>query len=223
MARPGPLLLAAGAALLLAGCAAMEPPQPPQPQFVEPFPQPPAQAAGRSGGGVYAPQTPWLLTSDSRAFRPGDVLTVVLQETTQASKRAGTQFGKESSLGISPTVIAGNSIKTDISAGASNTFNGSSSSTQQNTLQGAITVIVHRVLPNGLLLIQGEKSLYLNQGEELIRVTGYVRAGDIDTENRVSSQRIANANIVYSGRGTLADANSAGWLSRFFVSPWMPF
>ncbi len=80
-----------------------------------------------------------------------------------------------------------------------------------------------RVLPNGLLRVSGEKSLYLNQGEEFIRVRGYLRAADIDADNRVSSQRIANAQIAYSGQGTLADANTPGWLTRFFASPWMPF
>jgi len=65
--------------------------------------------------------------------------------------------------------------------------------------------------------------LYLNQGEEFLRVSGFVRAEDIDAENRISSQRVANARIAYSGRGSLADSNQAGWLTRFFNSPWMPF
>jgi flagellar L-ring protein precursor FlgH len=65
--------------------------------------------------------------------------------------------------------------------------------------------------------------LTLNQGEEFVRLRGYVRAADIDADNRVSSLRIANARIAYSGQGTLADANSPGWLTRFFSSPYMPF
>lgn len=83
--------------------------------------------------------------------------------------------------------------------------------------------MVHRVLPNGLLQVKGEKQLTLNQGEEMLRVAGYVRVEDIDTDNRVSSLRIANARIGYSGSGALADANSPGWLMRFFASPLMPF
>ena len=82
---------------------------------------------------------------------------------------------------------------------------------------GSTYVIVTEVLPNGLLKIQGDKSLYINQGEEIMHVSGYVRASDIDTDNRVSSQRVANARISYAGKGTLADANTAGWLVRFFV------
>jgi len=71
--------------------------------------------------------------------------------------------------------------------------------------------------------VGGEKSLTLNQGEEFVRLQGYLRAEDISSDNRVSSQRVANARIGYSGRGALADANDPGWLVRFFSSPLMPF
>jgi flagellar L-ring protein precursor FlgH len=216
-------LLLTGVVLLLSACAAIEPPQAP-PMTDSPLPPMQPQARKGQAGGVFQVDAPWLLTSDSRAFRPGDVLTVVLQETTQASKSSGTDITKNSDVSVNPLTLAGKSVNlTNIGAGASRDFAGSASSTQQNALQGAITVVVHEVLPNGLLRIAGEKKLYLNQGEEFIRVSGYARAADIDAENRLSSQRIANANLAYSGKGTLADANSAGWLTRFFNSPWMPF
>ncbi|MBK1716040.1 flagellar basal body L-ring protein [Rubrivivax gelatinosus] len=184
---------------------------------------PAAVRARGQGGGVFVADAAWTLHSDTRAFRVGDVLTVGLDETTQASKTADTQYAKDSSVSVSPLVIGGKSKKTGIELGADRSFSGSATSTQQNALSGSITVVVHEVMGNGLLRVAGEKSLYLNQGEEFVRLAGYVRAADIDTDNRVSSQRIANARIVYSGRGDLADANNAGWLSRFFNSPWMPF
>jgi flagellar L-ring protein precursor FlgH len=205
--------------LALCGCAASkgrgDPPPPRMPAIAE---MPKGQA-----GGVFSPQMPWALVSDNRAFRPGDVLTVVLQETTQASKRADTSYGKQNNIAISPATVAGKSVKSDVGIGAQRDFSGTASSLQQNALQGSITVIVQEVLPNGLLRVGGEKNLRLNQGEEFIRVAGYVRAADIDTENRVSSQRIANADITYSGRGALSETNSPGWLARFFASNWMPF
>lgn len=175
------------------------------------------------GGGVYTSMDSWSLTSDSRAFRTGDVLTVVLEETTQASKKAGTRFGKQSDVDVGPTLLGNGTLNTRIGINADRRFDGSSSSTQQNMLSGALTVIVHKVLPNGLLLVKGEKQLTLNQGEEFIRLSGYVRISDIDMENRVSSQRIANARIAYSGSGVLNDANAPGWLTRFFTGKWMPF
>nr|WP_145545886.1 flagellar basal body L-ring protein FlgH [Variovorax boronicumulans] len=214
------LLVLAG--LLLAGCETLPPipkatAQPEEPLIIVSTPR-----RGVSGG-VLPMDTVTALTSDSRAFRPGDVLTVVLQETTQASKRSGVTSDKNSSTSITPFLFRGRSLKTDIGIDAQRSSDAANTATQQNALQGAITVVVTEVLPNGLLAIRGEKSLTLNLGEEFIRVTGYARVADIDTDNRLSSQRIANARITYSGRGTLAESQRQGWLTAFFNSPWMPF
>lgn len=105
---------------------------------------------------------------------------------------------------------------------ASRDFNGSATSQQQNSLRGEITVSVHSVQPNGILEIRGEKWLTLNQGDEYIRLSGLVRADDIQNDNSVSSQRIADARISYAGRGALSDANAAGWLTRLFNHPLFP-
>ncbi|WP_233201180.1 flagellar basal body L-ring protein FlgH [Chromobacterium alticapitis] len=208
------------AALLLAGCAQFQPAPPPP----DPLPQlTQQQALAPRGGGVFTPAGALSLTSDNRAFRPGDVLTVVLEETTQASKQAGTTFGKQSGAKIGPSLLGNSTFNVQAGIDANRSFNGSSTSTQQNALAGSLTVVVHKVLPNGLLQVQGEKQLTLNQGEETLKLAGYVRIEDIDTDNRVSSLRIANARIGYSGSGALADANNPGWLMKFFVSPLMPF
>lgn len=173
-------------------------------------------------GGVFVPGSYWSLTSDNRAFRAGDVLTVVLQESTQASKKSGTSLGKNSRVQAGPGKVLGSAVGIDTDIGMKRDFSGSGSTSQQNDLRGAVAVIVQRVLPNGLLEVRGEKRLTLNHGEEMVRLSGYVRAADIDTNNQVSSQQIANARIRYSGRGALADANRPGWLTRFFNHPWMP-
>jgi flagellar L-ring protein precursor FlgH len=152
------------------------------------------------------------------------VVTVILQETTQASKRAGTSISKESSVGVTPPMLLGKTFpKAGIDLSAERGFEGDATSTQQNALSGALTVIVQEVLPNGLLRVAGEKSLTLNQGEEFVRLRGFLRAADIDADNQVSSLRVANARISYSGKGALANANEPGWLTRFFLGPWMPF
>lgn len=216
-------LLCASAALLLSACAAVVPPRAQPPQADEPPRVPEAAVRHGAGGGVFVPHAAWSITSDSRAFRVGDLVTVVLQETTQATKKADTRFGKDSGVSVAPSTILGKNVRTGVQIDAQRDFAGTASSTQQNTLQGAITVVVQEVLPNGLLRVSGEKTLYLNQGQEFVRLRGYVRPGDIDNHNRISSQRIADARIAYSGEGVLADANSPGWLTRFFASPWMPF
>jgi len=213
-------LAALSLAALLAGCAAPAPVA-----MADDSDRMPPQRLVRGGvsGGVFTADTV-ALTSDSRAYRVGDAVTVVLQETTQASKRAGTSISKGSSIGISPLAALGKVYdKAAIDVSAERDFQGDATSTQQNALSGALTVIVQEVLPNGLLRVAGEKNLMLNQGEEFVRLKGFVRAADVDADNRVSSLRVANARIAYSARGALADANSPGWLTRFFNSPLMPF
>jgi flagellar L-ring protein precursor FlgH len=185
----------------------------------------PKAAVARNGvsGGVFSSDA-ISLTSDARAFRTGDVVTILLQETTQASKKAGTSFSKGSTVAVDPITALGKTFgRTQIGINADRSFQGDSTSTQQNALSGAVTVIVQEVLPNGLLRVAGEKRLQLNQGEEFLRVKGYLRAADINSDNQVSSLRVANARIAYSGQGSLADANTPGWLTRFFTGPLMPF
>ena len=94
---------------------------------------------------------------------------------------------------------------------------------QGNSLTGSITVTVADVLPNGIIAVRGEKWMTLNTGDELVRIAGLVRADDIATDNTVSSTRIADARITYSGTGSFADASQPGWFDRFFLSPLFPF
>lgn len=175
------------------------------------------------GGGLYNAGYNWSLMQDRRAYRVGDILTIKLDESTQASKQARTNFGKKNDVSLGVPEAFGHSVdKLSASIDGSRNFNGNATTQQQNSLRGAITVAVYKVLPNGVLAIRGEKWLTLNQGDEYMRVTGLVRADDIERDNSVSSQRIANARISYAGRGALSDANSAGWLTRFFNHPLFP-
>ena len=209
--------------VLLAGCASLEPTVRPAPHDEAPALTRSAPPRGTSGG-VFNPDSSMSLVSDSRAFRVGDIVTVILQETTQASKSAGTTLAKDSSVGIaSPSLLGKTFPKAGVDISAERGFKGDAQSTQQNALSGAITVIVQEVMPNGLLKVAGEKVLTLNQGEEFVRLRGFLRAADIDANNMVSSQRIANARIAYGAQGTLAEANRPGWLTRFFLGPLMPF
>ncbi|MFY1053975.1 flagellar basal body L-ring protein FlgH [Ectopseudomonas khazarica] len=208
---------------LLGGCASFNETLPDedssqyQPLAMD-YSQPPT-----ASGGLFRSGYSGSLTGDKRAVRVGDILTVVLDESTQSSKSAGTSFGKNSSAAIGvPTVLGKTYDRLESSAEAKRDFEGSAKSSQQNTLRGSIAVTVHQVLPNGTLLIKGEKALRLNQGDEYIRLVGLVRTDDINRANQVSSQNVANARISYAGRGVLNDSNSAGWLTRFFTHPLFP-
>lgn len=182
-------------------------------------------AANSSGGAIYDPASAMLIFHDVKARRVGDVLTVILNERTQASKSNSTDATKKSSLDTGIPVLLGstvtrNGLPLTNTVESNQAFNGKGASSQSNRLDGSLTVTVTEVLPNGNLRVAGEKRLTLNQGEELIRVEGIVRTTDISTDNTVSSLEIADARISYSGKGPLQDANRPGLLTRMFLRFW---
>lgn len=179
-------------------------------------------------GGIYQPGFSQGLFADRRATRVGDVLSVVLDERTISSKKADTAVKKDNTIAFDESTILGKGVSFgDYSLGTAITqerdFSGESSSDQSNSLSGRIAVTVAEVLPNGLMVVRGEKWMTLNRGEEFIRVTGLVRPEDVEPDNSVSSTRLANARITYSGTGDLADSNKQGWISRFFNTEYWPF
>lgn len=178
----------------------------------------------RDKGSLFSSSHSMTLFQDRRAYRVGDILTVTLNEETNASKNADTSTGKSTDVTVDAPSIGGSVIdKLSASLTAARSFSGEATSNQRNSLEGSITVTVSKVMGNGILEIRGEKWLRLNQGSEFIRLTGLVRVDDINESNEVSSQRIANAEIAYAGRGTLADSNNKGWFHRFLDSPFFPF
>lgn len=183
-----------------------------------------SQVTGSEDGSLLANPALLNMFQDRRAYNVGDILTVVLQEETQSSKRANSGMDKNSDTsGKYSAALAGVNETGTFGFGSDRSFKGSATASQQNALSGAITVTVAEILPTGALRIRGEKWIKLNQGDEYIRLTGLVRVDDIDKSNRISSQRLADAQITYAGRGALAEANQQGWLTRFFNSGWFPF
>ncbi len=166
--------------------------------------------------------------SDSKAHRVGDIISVILSEKTQANKNAKTELKKETDTQLQPIVglggnnvtVNGNSLRLGLTQ--SSDFKGDSKADQGNSLSGNISVHVLRVLPNGNLMIRGEKWLTLNNGDEYIRLTGVIRSKDISASNTIYSNKIANARIQYAGTGAFSDVQEQGWLSQFFSSSWWP-
>jgi len=212
-------------ALVLVGCAAQ--PTRDDAQWAATAP-PERPAAPPADGSIYHDAQNMELFTDPRAHRVGDILTILLVESTQASKKASTSTDKTDKTAIDAPTILGQALSIGGKAGsigtnAARSFAGDGTSSQSNQLTGQITVTVAQRLSNGNLEIRGEKWLTINQGQELVRISGLVRPQDIGQDNTVASTRVADARIAYTGRGSLADANTQGWLSRFFNSKWMPF
>ncbi|NOZ53411.1 MAG: flagellar basal body L-ring protein FlgH [Gammaproteobacteria bacterium] len=180
-------------------------------------------------GAIYKSGYEITLFEDRKAKKIGDLLTVVLLESTNATKKASTITKKDSELDIPIPTFLGRGITKDgtnfleSSLDASRRFKGEGNSSQSNSLSGTLTVTVSEVMRNGNLVIRGEKLLTLNQGSEHVRLSGVVRPDDITPQNTIKSGQISNAKIVYGGQGVIADSNAKGWLQRFFDGPWWPF
>jgi flagellar L-ring protein FlgH len=180
-------------------------------------------------GSIYHDMQNMELFNDPRAHRIGDILTINLVEAMQASKKSETTTAKTDKNTLSAPEVLGHTLSVkggntaDSNLNSANSFDGAGSSTQSNALTGEFTVTVAQRLSNGNLEVRGEKWLTINQGQELIRLSGIVRPEDIAQDNSVDSTRVADARITYTGRGVLNSANQQGWLARFFNSKWMPY
>jgi flagellar L-ring protein precursor FlgH len=161
------------------------------------------------------------LYDDSKPRGLGDIVTVLLDESTKAAKSADSDLSKSNDSSLDPVLLGGEPLTIgdyDLSYELKNdnSFNGNASANQSNSISGSITVEVVEVLANGNLVIRGEKWLTLNTGDEYIRVSGTIRPDDIDFDNSIASTRISNARIRYSGTGTNQDMQEPGFLARFF-------
>lgn len=216
------------AVLSLSACMTNKKPMPDDPAYAPtvaanmPIPQ-------RTEGSLYQDSYGMSLFDDRKAHYVGDVITVTLSEKTVSKKSSGVAVKKDSSVDMDAGTILGGvapaykGLGLETSIGQNRTFGGDADADQSNSLEGNITVTVAEILPNGNLIVRGEKWITLNRGDEFIRISGIVRPEDIAPDNTIISTRLANAKISYSGTGALADSQSMGWMSRFFNSGYWPF
>ncbi len=243
MSRVAPLARAAALTAAIFGLSAcatvnklqgdVRPFDAPVAQYAEAAPQPlrAAPGPGDGGGSIYAGRTgkPMRLFQDNKASDIGDLLTIVLVESTTATTKANTAITKKSGVDMAAPTLMGQQVTLNgksllaASVEGGRDFAGNGNSAQSNKLEGQLTVRVVQDLGNGNLLVRGDKQLRLNQGDELVQVQGIVRRADIGSDNRITSDRVADARIVYGGRGTLARSNAMGWLGRFFNSALFPY
>lgn len=217
-------LLLAFSACALSACVAA----PPEPDYKATWPEPPPSATAGNGA-IFQAGHDVALFENSVARRVGDTLTIRLNESTNASKSSSTSTKKSSSASLPGPTVAGRPVTVNgvpvLEMGMENEteFDGQGDSRQSNRLQGDLSVTVAQRLPNGNLLVRGQKWIAINQGQEYVRIQGIVRPIDIDPDNSISSLKVADAQISYGAKGALADANKPGLLARFFNAPWMPF
>lgn len=175
-------------------------------------------------GSIYMARQNVALFEDTRARQVGDVITIILSESTDAAKSSDTSLDKNSSTVVDGMVIAGDSSsKLDFNFGTGSEFAGESASNQKNRMSGTIAVTVANVMPNGNFYVQGEKWIQINQGNEYIRLRGIIRPVDISPQNTILSTQVADARMSYSGTGPTNEVNQVGWLTRFFMHPIWPF
>jgi flagellar L-ring protein precursor FlgH len=224
MRAPRLLLCILTAAAFVAGCATPDPVLTPTPAFAPTMPvaEPPQIATGSifSGNGE-----DWF--GRKRAYKVGDVLTVLLNESTQAARSQSTNTKRATKNDVLGSIMDGvrpsrgplSQIRLD---GSEISSEGTGSAGQEARLVGSISVTIAEVLPNGNLVVRGEKQLALSEGSEFIQVAGIVRPQDVAPDGTVQSRRLANAQIAYRGTGELASASRPGWGTRMFQQFW-PF
>ncbi|PKH27005.1 flagellar basal body L-ring protein FlgH [Enterobacterales bacterium CwR94] len=164
------------------------------------------------------------LFEDRRPRNIGDTLTIVLQENVSASKSSSANATRDGStsfgLSATPRYLQGlmGGDRATLAGEGKNDFAGKGGASANNTFTGTITVTVNEVLPNGNLRVVGEKQIEINQGTEFIRFSGIVNPRTISGANSVVSTQVADARIEYVGNGYINEAQTMGWLQRFFLN-----
>ncbi len=209
---------------LLAGCVASTPPTAVhQPMTVRPAAR---NEAPPPNGAIYQAGYVRPLYEDRRARMVGDTLVINIVEKTQATKKSNTNSERSQDFEVTVPVLSkvpGKFVQgLSIDAGHDSKFAGKGESGANNAFTGTITCTVVEVLPNGNLLVSGEKVVAINQGEEFIRFSGVVNPATISGANTVSSVQVADARIEYKANGFIDSAQVMGWLGRFFMNV-LPF
>ena len=208
---------------MLAACQTVPPTNIHQPMSARPHPRPEFAA---NNGSIYQSGQSRPLFEDRRARYVGDTITVKITETTTASMKSNAKSERASSItaSVDPmTGVLGKSFQNmSLGATGSNNFSGKGEEASNNVFTGTMTATVIEVLPNGNLLVSGEKQLGIGHQTEYVRVSGVVNPAFVSIANEVDSGKIADARIEYKSAGYISESQVMGWLARFFLSV-LPF
>lgn len=216
-----PILLSLG--MLLTACTSVPPTNVHQPMTAWPAPR---ESVPVANGSIYQAASSRPLFEDRRARFVGDTITVRITENTSASKNASNKLDRTGSQKASVNSFAGLPLAglsgLSMDMGSSTNFSGKGEAANEAAFRGNLTVTVIDVLPNGNLLVSGEKQISIGAEQEFIRLSGIVNPTFISSANIVESAKIADARIEYKGSGQTTEAQVMGWLARFFLSV-LPF
>jgi flagellar L-ring protein precursor FlgH len=209
-------------AFSLAGCQALNSAPPvdvSQPTSVRPLP---LAAPTLNNGAIFQSGQYRPLFEDYRARLVGDTLTVQIVERVSASQKSNSSVDKSGKLDASVTALPALKPsalnRASVAGTSSNTFAGKGSTDTSNDFRGTIQATVTEVLPNGHLVVAGEKQIGVNHNVDVLRFSGQVDPLLILPGNSVASAQIANVRIEHRGRGQTAEAQGIGWLSRIFLN-----
>lgn len=188
--------------------------------------------AQRTAGSIWQAGQRSMFTA-KKANRLGDILTVAIYEQASAEKEAATATGRSSSaslgvpnlFGLETSLVSRNpnlDPSNLLNASSQTDFQGSGSTSREETLSATLTTQVIEVLPNRNLRILGSKTVRVNEEDQIIRLSGIVRPEDITARNIIDSKYILDAKIEYSGKGVLSEKQRPGWLIRLIDTVW-PF
>jgi flagellar L-ring protein precursor FlgH len=209
--------------LLTVGCSTVPPTNVHQPMTARPAPR---FEMANGNGAIYQAASSRPLFEDRRARFVGDTITVKITESTTASSKSNNKLDRSNTATASVSGLnklpGKGLVGLDLNAESANAFSGKGEAANNNVFTGNMTVTVIDVMPNGNLLVSGEKQVAIGSEQEFVRVSGVVNPSFVDAFNTVESSRIADARIEYKSSGQVADGMVMGWLARFFLNV-MPF
>lgn len=211
------------ALVLTSACATTPPTNVHQPMSARPAPR---MEATVTNGAIYQAASSRPLFEDRRARFVGDTITIKISESTTASAANANKLDKSNTQKASVSALSGlpgkGLLGLDLGATSSTAFSGKGSAANNNVFTGSITVTVIDVLPNGNLLVSGEKQLAIGEEQEFVRISGVVNPSFVDFSNTIESSKVADARIEYKSAGQISDGQIMGWMARFFLNV-LPF
>ena len=212
------------AVAVAAGCTTVPPTNVHQPMTARPAPR--FEAPAGNGGSIYQAGTGRPLFEDRRARYVGDTITVNITESTTATAKSNNKVDQSNSQQASISALKGlpgkGLLGLDLGASSATAFSGAGEAANNNVFTGSITVTVIDVMPNGNLLVSGEKQLAIGREQEFVRISGVVNPSYVDAFNTIASSKVADARIEYKSAGQISEGQVMGWLARFFLNV-MPF